>query len=261
MTAPYSLNPAALLEKGLSDASPDLLRHLLSTVVNALLSAEADAVCGRGVRPARPGAGELPQRLPPPRAGHPGRHHRRRDPQARWPSNTTNGPRAAATSDSTSWPAPQPSTHPPNPPSPRPSCPSWSPPHEQHPQSARTRHRRPRRRGQHRLVGRDRPARPLASRLLQPRHRLEARHQPTAHARPTPGSPSNPKPEDQPLHHSRDSTRSRSLNRRRCLRSTVSNRKPALAARQPLSTRSRHQPTRCRAGSRACERTNGMHIG
>jgi putative transposase len=46
MTAPYSLNPAALLEKGLSDASPDLLRHLLTTVVNALLSADADAVCG-----------------------------------------------------------------------------------------------------------------------------------------------------------------------------------------------------------------------
>lgn len=46
MTAPYSLNPAALLEKGLSDASPDLMRHLLAMVVNALLSAEADAVCG-----------------------------------------------------------------------------------------------------------------------------------------------------------------------------------------------------------------------
>ncbi len=46
MTAAHILNPAALLEKGLSDASPDLLRHLLATVVNALLSAEADAVCG-----------------------------------------------------------------------------------------------------------------------------------------------------------------------------------------------------------------------
>jgi putative transposase len=46
MTAPHSLNPAALLQKGLADASPDLLRHLLATVVNALLSAEADAVCG-----------------------------------------------------------------------------------------------------------------------------------------------------------------------------------------------------------------------
>ena len=27
MTAPHILNPAALLEKGLSDASPDLMRH------------------------------------------------------------------------------------------------------------------------------------------------------------------------------------------------------------------------------------------
>jgi transposase-like protein len=46
MTAPPILNPAALLEKGLSDASPDLMRHLLTTVINALLSADADAVCG-----------------------------------------------------------------------------------------------------------------------------------------------------------------------------------------------------------------------
>jgi putative transposase len=46
MTAPHILNPAALLEKGLSDASPDLMRHLLLTVINALLSADADAVCG-----------------------------------------------------------------------------------------------------------------------------------------------------------------------------------------------------------------------
>jgi transposase-like protein len=34
------------LDQALSDASPDLMRHLLSTVVNALLSAEADVVCG-----------------------------------------------------------------------------------------------------------------------------------------------------------------------------------------------------------------------
>ena len=46
MTAPHILNPARLLDQALSDASPDLMRHLLSTVVNALLSAEADAVCG-----------------------------------------------------------------------------------------------------------------------------------------------------------------------------------------------------------------------
>jgi transposase-like protein len=46
MTAPHILNPVALLEKGLSDASPDLMRGLLATMINALCSAEADAVCG-----------------------------------------------------------------------------------------------------------------------------------------------------------------------------------------------------------------------
>ena len=37
MTAPHIVNPAALLEQALSDASPDLMRTLLSTVINALL--------------------------------------------------------------------------------------------------------------------------------------------------------------------------------------------------------------------------------
>jgi putative transposase len=46
MTAPHIINPAGLLDQALSDASPDLMRHLLSTTINALLSAEADAVCG-----------------------------------------------------------------------------------------------------------------------------------------------------------------------------------------------------------------------
>ena len=46
MTAPHILTPARLLDQALSDASPDLMRQLLSTVINALLSAEADAVCG-----------------------------------------------------------------------------------------------------------------------------------------------------------------------------------------------------------------------
>jgi len=46
MTAPHMIDPGRLLGQALSDASPDLMRHLLGTVVNALLSAEADAVCG-----------------------------------------------------------------------------------------------------------------------------------------------------------------------------------------------------------------------
>ena len=46
MTAPHIVDPARLLGEALSGASPDLMRHLLGTVINALLSAEADAVCG-----------------------------------------------------------------------------------------------------------------------------------------------------------------------------------------------------------------------
>jgi putative transposase len=46
MTAPHMIDPARVLGQALSDASPDLMRSLLSTVVNALLSADADAVCG-----------------------------------------------------------------------------------------------------------------------------------------------------------------------------------------------------------------------
>ena len=50
MTAPHSLNPARLLDAALSGASSDLMGHVLSTVINALLSAEADVV-GRHGRP------------------------------------------------------------------------------------------------------------------------------------------------------------------------------------------------------------------
>jgi putative transposase len=46
MTAPHMFDPARMLGQALSDASPDLMRNLLSTVINALLSADADAVCG-----------------------------------------------------------------------------------------------------------------------------------------------------------------------------------------------------------------------
>jgi putative transposase len=46
MTAPHIVDPARLLDQAVSDASPDLMRHLLSTVINALCSVEADAVCG-----------------------------------------------------------------------------------------------------------------------------------------------------------------------------------------------------------------------
>ena len=48
MTASPSIDPAQFLAEQLDQASPDLLRDLLTTFVNALLSAQADAVCGAG---------------------------------------------------------------------------------------------------------------------------------------------------------------------------------------------------------------------
>src|SRR5919107_1977689 len=48
MTAPSSIDPARVLHDQLAQASPDLMRELLSTFIDALLSADADAVCGAG---------------------------------------------------------------------------------------------------------------------------------------------------------------------------------------------------------------------
>ena len=46
MTAPSSIDPARFLHGQLESASPDLLRSMLTTFINTLMSAEADAVCG-----------------------------------------------------------------------------------------------------------------------------------------------------------------------------------------------------------------------
>ena len=46
MTVSASIDPARLIEEQLAQASPDLLRELLTSFVNTLMSAEADAVCG-----------------------------------------------------------------------------------------------------------------------------------------------------------------------------------------------------------------------
>src|SRR5690348_12242211 len=46
MTAPKSVNPADFLREQLESASPDLLRQMVKTFAEALMSAEADAVCG-----------------------------------------------------------------------------------------------------------------------------------------------------------------------------------------------------------------------
>ena len=48
MTAVPSIDPAHFLDEHLSQASPDLMRELLGTFINTLLSAQADSVCGAG---------------------------------------------------------------------------------------------------------------------------------------------------------------------------------------------------------------------
>ena len=59
MTAPSSIDPARFLHDQIASASPDLLRSMLTTFVNALMSAEADAVCGAAVRRARRRSGSM----------------------------------------------------------------------------------------------------------------------------------------------------------------------------------------------------------
>lgn len=46
MTANPMMDPAHFIDEQLAQASPDLLRELMSTFVNTLMSADADAVCG-----------------------------------------------------------------------------------------------------------------------------------------------------------------------------------------------------------------------
>ena len=60
MTAPGIVDPARLLGEALAEASPDLMRSLLQTMINALLSADADAVVGAEY--GRPTPGRTTQR-------------------------------------------------------------------------------------------------------------------------------------------------------------------------------------------------------
>ena len=60
MTAPHIVDPARLLGEALAEASPDLMRDLLQTMINALLSADADAVVGAEY--SRPTPGRTAQR-------------------------------------------------------------------------------------------------------------------------------------------------------------------------------------------------------
>ena len=48
MTSAHPIDPESFLADQLAAASPDLLRSMLSTFVQALMGAEADSICGAG---------------------------------------------------------------------------------------------------------------------------------------------------------------------------------------------------------------------
>ncbi len=50
MTAPHIVDPAGLLGEALAEASPDLMRSFLQSIINTLVSADADAVVGAARR-------------------------------------------------------------------------------------------------------------------------------------------------------------------------------------------------------------------
>ena len=88
---PNSIDLPAFMAEHLQRAEPDLLRSMLHTFVQALMSAEADAICGAPYGERSPGADQLPQRLPDPGLRHPHRHAwRSRSPScARGPTSPT----------------------------------------------------------------------------------------------------------------------------------------------------------------------------
>ena len=46
MTAPDSIDPTGWLDDQLASASPDLLRNMVKTFADAVMSADADQLCG-----------------------------------------------------------------------------------------------------------------------------------------------------------------------------------------------------------------------
>ena len=83
MTAPHIVDPAGLLGEALAEASPDLMRSLLQSIINALLSADADAVVGAEYGRPSPGLTSLSATATATVTWTLGRDHRCRGPQAR----------------------------------------------------------------------------------------------------------------------------------------------------------------------------------
>ena len=60
MAAEESLNVAGMLREHLESASPDVLRAMVKTFADVLMSAEVDALCSAEHGERSPGADELP---------------------------------------------------------------------------------------------------------------------------------------------------------------------------------------------------------
>lgn len=94
------------LEEQSAQASPDLLRSMVQTFAEALMGAEADAVCGAGYGERSDERKNTRKRVPVGRVGHPGRKHQPGYSQAaagpvfpdwlRWNAAASPDPRRAA---------------------------------------------------------------------------------------------------------------------------------------------------------------------
>ena len=82
MTATPSIDLPAWMVEQLSQASPDLLRQMVQTFAEALMSAEADAVCGAEYGQRSPDRRNTRNGYRHPGVGHPRRQHRPGHPQA-----------------------------------------------------------------------------------------------------------------------------------------------------------------------------------
>ncbi len=84
MEVPNKMNPLAWLRKHLDDeGSSDVVREMVKTFAEALMSAEADAVCGAGWGERSPERTNRRKRLPKPGLRHPGGQDRPGDPKLR----------------------------------------------------------------------------------------------------------------------------------------------------------------------------------
>jgi len=82
MAARDSVDPAGRLAEKMAAADSDLLRMMVKTFAEALMSAEADAVCGGAARRVEPGAGQPAQWVSAAGVGYPGWDSRAGDPEA-----------------------------------------------------------------------------------------------------------------------------------------------------------------------------------